>query len=576
MPRRVSDAERYLRDISDGKVVTSAKMRLLAGIMLPRFESGYKQWHFDIDAAERPVKFIERFCKQPTGEIGQPLLLTDYEKCIVETVFGFVDDDGIRQFQEALVIIGRKNGKTTLMAALELYMLMADHEGAPQVYNVASSKDQASLGYGAMLKMARQSPEISKHTHKGIIPDRHADGLMFDRNMGYITPLSAQTKHLDGLDVHCAIIDELSVIVNRDLYDLVKQGMAARKQPLLMCITTNGFVRGGIFDTQYSYASDWLEGKVEDDMFIPFVWELDDRSEWDAGPEVWKKANPGLGVVKKVKFLENLVNKAKQEPDTMPTLLTKDFNIPENAAAAWLRFDEAVNKEKVGIDDIGFDYCIVGVDTSDSVDLTSAQALMMRSGDDRIYVKSMYWIPESVIAERENSGERSSRDDVPYDMWVKRGLMRTIPGNKINNHVVVEWIMELKEQGIYTYAVGVDPWHMDDNILHELELTVGTDRVFLIRQGAKTLSQPMKVLRADYRAKRIVDDDNPVNQWCRMNVSVKVDVNDNIQPVKKLNNPKNRIDGFMAELDAYVTLQKVREDYLAMVKWEPPVSEGNA
>lgn len=467
--------------------------------------------------------------------------------------------------EDHLYLAGRRytaTHNTSLIAAIELYMLMADHEGAPQIYNVASSKDQASLAYGAARKMVAQSKKISKRVRKGTVVERDSDGLICDFNMGYISVLSSQTKHLDGLDVHLGVIDELSAIENRDLYDLVKQGMAARDQPLLLTITTNGFTRNGIFDAQYNYACGWLDGKVKDDRFIAFIYELDSRDEWE-DEKCWKKANPGLGTVKKLAFLRNAVKKAKQDPEYLPTVLTKDFNIPENNAVAWLTFDEAVNEETFEYADMGFRYGICGFDASDTIDLTSAQMLMMRPDDDHIYERSMYWIPEDTIQADIESGNRHERDFVPYQQWISRGLLRTVPGNKIDKRVLLEWLEELKEEDdLYTYAIGFDPWHMDDSTCAELESFVGKERAVKVRQGVITLSQPMKQLKADYAAHRLVDNHNPINEWCRMNVSIKIDTNGNIQPVKKLNNPRFRIDGFAAELDAYVVLNNLYDDYM--------------
>lgn len=563
MAKKKSEAQRYFESILKGKIVSSAKMTRLAEIMVPRFEKGaYKRWHFDQAAANKPVSFIQELCKLPSGKLGAPFDLEPFQIAFIQTVFGWVDDDGNRQFNEVIELIGRKNGKTSLGAAIELYMLVADGEGAPQIYNVASSKDQASLAYGAMLKMMRQSKALSKYLRKGTVPERDSDGVMCDANMGYITVLSSQTRHLDGLDVHFALIDELSAILNRDLYDLVKQGMSARDQPLLMTITTNGFLRGGIFDAQMEYAEKWLENPGVDDHFIAFLYMLDERSEWKV-EKAWPKANPGLGSIKKLDALRGYVKKAKNDNEFLPTVLTKDFNLPENAATSWLTYPEAVNEETFDID--GFDYCIVGFDASDTTDLTAARALMMRSGDPKMYELSMYWIPEDTIREYADSGRRTSRDDVPYDAWIKRGLMRTVPGNKIDKYVVVEWIQELREKGIYTYAVGYDPWHVDDGTLRSLKQCVGESRCYVVRQGAATLSQPMKQIKAEYRDNNIVDNHNPINEWCRMNVSVKADINDNIQPVKKMAQAKNRIDGFIAELCAYTIFCNVKDDYLALI-----------
>lgn len=196
-----------------------------------------------------------------------------FQKARLQAVFGFVDDNDLRKYNEVLVVEGRKNGKTTECAATELDMLVNDGEGAPQIYNVATQREQATLGFNACHKMRNQSPLLRKHIRK-----RAAD-LYCSLNFGYIKALASNTTALDGLDVHMATIDELSAIKNRDLYDLVKQGMGARSQPLLFCISTNGFVRNGIFDAQYQYASDILYGKAVNDRFLPLIYELDDADE---------------------------------------------------------------------------------------------------------------------------------------------------------------------------------------------------------------------------------------------------------------------------------------------------------
>ena len=561
---RVSEAEKYLRDVQSGKVVACKRMKQLADMMLSRFRDGYKKWHFDIEKAERPVQFIEKFCMLPSGKLGEPFVLEPYERAVIEIAFGFVDDDGIRQFQEVLVIWARKQGKTSLGAAIELYMLIADGEGAPQIYNVATSKDQASLAYGACVKMVRQSRELAKAVRKGTVVERDQDGLICDRTMGYITPLTSQTRHLDGLDVHFCLFDELAACTNRDQYDLIKQGMSARRQPMMLQITTNGFERENLFDDQYDYACGILDGAIEDDRMLPFIYELDDRSEW-TDDRSWIKANPGLGTVKSWDYMKDAVNKGMQDPSFLPTLMTKDFNMPESRASAWLTFDEATNDATFDISEMGFRYGIAGFDASDTTDLSAAKMLMMRDGDPNIYVRSMYWIPETVL--EESIRKNRDRDDVPYRQWIARGLMRTYPGNKVDKRVFLDWFQEVEsELGIYTFAVGFDPWHVDDSTLRDLQAFVGERNCHKVRQGAITLSQPMKQLRAEYQAHHVIDDHNPVNEFCRLNIEIRPDVNGNIQPNKKQNNPKFRIDGFIAELCAYTVMTNVMDEYLDIIK----------
>ena len=553
----------YMKAVLSGEIVACQKIVKLCETMLPRVESGtYKCWHYDPKLASKPVRFIERFCCQPEGKMGTHLVLEPFQLFVLEVLFGFVDDNGYRQFQELFWVVGRKNGKTSLSAALGLFMLMKDGEFAPQCYSAATSKDQASLLYGSMLRMKAQSPQLAKRLRKGIIPARDADGIIYDANEGYFTPLSSQTRNLDGLNVHFAAIDEVAAITNRDIYDLIKQATPSRDQPMVVEITTNGFERDNFFDSQYDYASRILAGKATDDTMLPVVYELDDRSEW-TDENKWIKANPGLGPIKKVEALRGYVNKAKQDPSFLPTVLTKDFNLPENKASAWLRFKEAVNEEEFDWREKKFRYCVVGYDASDSIDLTAAQALMMAPGDEHLYEMSMYWIPEEALSKHERSGLRKSRDNVPYRKWVDMGLVRVVPGNKIDHRVIFEWMNELRDDyDVYPFALGYDPWHLTDDSWQDMARSfVGKNRLEPIRFGAKTLSAPMKQIRADYEANRIVDNHNPVNEWNRMNVSVQIDRNDNWLPCKG-KGPQGRIDGFAAELCAYIALQRHRDEYL--------------
>ena len=282
--------EDYFGKILDGKIVACEKMKRVSERLIERYLAP-DEYHFDHSIAKRHTDFIETFCKLPSGDVGQPLKLELFQKARLQALFGFVDDNDLRQHNECLIIEGRKNGKTTETAAVEIDMLVDDKEGSPQIYNIATMLDQAKLGFNAAVKMVRQSPMLSANIRK-----RTAD-LYFDKNFGFIKALASNSNSLDGLDVHCAVIDELAAIKNRDIYDLIKQAMGARRQPLLFCITTNGFVRDGIFDAQYAYASAVLDRTIKDDRFLPFVYELDSVEEWD-NPKMWIKANPGLGTIK--------------------------------------------------------------------------------------------------------------------------------------------------------------------------------------------------------------------------------------------------------------------------------------
>lgn len=252
--------EEYARAVLSGKVVACRRIQQIYTILLNKLlhPEKYEPWVFDESLTKIPIDFIETFCKQAQGKMGTPLKLELFQKAKFQAIFGFMHKETrLRQYNECLTIEGRKNGKSSESAAINLYLLMGDGEGAPEIYNIATMLDQAKIGFEYAYKMVKQSPVLRKHIRK-----RMSD-LYFSHNLGIIKPLASNSNSLDGLNAHGVTIDELSAIKNRDIYDLMKQSMSARQQPLLFCITTNGFVRDSIFDSQYDYACSVLDGKVK-------------------------------------------------------------------------------------------------------------------------------------------------------------------------------------------------------------------------------------------------------------------------------------------------------------------------
>lgn len=557
----MSYLEEYARKVLFGEIVACRRIKQVYGMLLEKLlhPEKYDPWVFDEKLTEKPIDFIETFCKQAQGKMGTPIKLELFQKAKLQAIFGFVHKNtGFRQYNECLTIEGRKNGKSSECAAVNLYLLVGDGEGAPEIYNIATMLDQAKIGFEYAYKMVKQSPMLRKHIRKRI------SDLYFPHNMGIIKPLASNSNSLDGLNAHGVTIDELSAIKNRDIYDLMKQSMSARQQPLLFCITTNGFVRDGIFDAQYDYACAVLDGKVKDDRFLPFIYELDDKDEWDK-EECWIKANPGLGTIKSIQFLRDCVAKARNDPAFKPTVMVKDFNMKENSSSAWLTWDEINNQEEFDFRSMGFRYGVGGFDASETTDLTAAKALCMRPGDDRIYVKSMYWIPEEVLRRMDADGNRRERDNVPYLLWEQQGLLRTTPGNKIDKRCILEWFIELREkEDLYIPWIGYDPWHIEDSLLREFMAEFGPESMIKIRQGVQTLSYPMKSLKGDLAAKKIIFNKSPIDMWNLSNLEIRTDINGNIQPVKGKDN-RRRIDGAMALIDAYVVLMDKMDEYSNLI-----------
>ncbi|GIW49196.1 MAG: hypothetical protein KatS3mg079_672 [Caloramator sp.] len=257
----------YWKEIEQGNIIVSQKVYKVYKRLVDEINSPKGEWIFDEEKANRAIDFIEKFCKQSKGEwIGKPVQLQLFQKAYISALFGYVHKKtGLRRFKETLFLVARKNGKSTLLSGIALYMLIADGEGGAEIYSVATKKDQARIVFTEAVNMVKQSPYLSKHLKK-----RKSD-IYFPLTFSKFEPLSSDSNSLDGLNSHCVIIDELHAIKDRNLYEVMKQSMSARQQPLLVMITTSGTVRECIYDDMYDYACKVADGVVEDDRFFTCI-----------------------------------------------------------------------------------------------------------------------------------------------------------------------------------------------------------------------------------------------------------------------------------------------------------------
>ena len=541
----------YWGKIQSGEIPACKRLKQQYQKLVDELNNPRDPWIFDVEKATEPIEFIETFCKHSKGKwIGRPVVLELFQKAKIQAVYGFVHKDtGFRRCREVFTLVARKNGKSTEKAATGNYMLIGDGEGGSEVYSVATKKDQARIVFAEAVNMTAQSPALSKHVKK-----RKTD-LYFPLTFSKFEPLASDSNSLDGLNVHNAIMDELHAIKDRNLYDVIKQAMSAREQPLLDMITTAGFIRECIFDSTYKYACDVLDGLVEDDRFLAFIYELDDRAEW-TNPTAWVKANPGLGSIKSISELAANVERAKNDPDFLPTVLTKDFNIRNTVSGTWLTFEHIQNPDAFTYGDIQNSYAVGGSDLSSTTDLCCATLLIMKPGSEKKYALQMYFLPADLLE------QRVKEDKIPYDKWAERGLLRLCEGNKVNYSDVTAWYREMVQAyDITPLWIGYDPWN-SQYWVQEMKDNGFTMEV--VRQGAQTLSQPMKEMGADLAAKLINYNANPITMWCLTNTSVKRDENDNIRPIKG-QNQRQRIDGAVSLLIAYTVLFNHYSDYQALI-----------
>ena len=531
--------DEYLDAIRSGKCIVGKRIRRQYEKLSREIHEPTGGYVFDEKRALRPIQFIERFCRHSKGEwAGKPVKLELFQKAFISALFGFVDSETReRKYRETMLYVARKNGKSTLLSGIALYCLIADGEAGAEVYSAASKKDQAKLVYNEALNMVKQSSELAAITKK-----RKSD-LYFSLSFSKMQPLGRNSDTLDGLNASLVIIDELHSIKDRNTYEVLKQSQSARRQPLLVSITTAGTVRECIFDDLYKYACDVCDGTVLDEHFLPILYELDDKAEW-RDPSKWEKANPSLGHIKKLDDLISKVERAKQSPRDLTGVLVKDFNVIQTVNTAWLTYDDINNEETFELERFKGYYCVGGVDLSHVGDLTAATLLLL-DRDEKRYVVQMYWLP------KEHFEKRVHEEKIPYDKWYEAGLLRLCEGNQINYSDVTKWFLEMVEKYELTPAwVYYDPYSAAYWVQEMQSAGFNLVKCF---QGVKTLSLPMQKLGADLQAKKINYGNNVLLKWCITNTGIKTDVNGNIQPVKA-QSPKYRIDGLASLLDAYVGL----------------------
>ena len=564
----------YYKKITDGDIKVSRKVRivyekLVKDIDNPKEIQIYDEindeyenhrYIFDESKANRPIEFIEKFCKHSKGRkfAGKPVKLELWQKAFISAIYGFVDEEtGFRKYRKALLFIARKNGKSTLAAALGLYMLTSDGEAGAECYSIATKKDQAKIVWKEAKRMVKKSPVLLKRVRPLVAE------LYYEKQEAVFLPLSSDSNSLDGLNAYYVSADEVQAMKDKNLIDVTYDSMSSREQALFLETSTMGTVRESVFDDEYEYAKNIINGYTDknsefvDETLLPVIYELDKKEEW-LDEKCWIKANPGLGTIKQIKELRDKVSKAKIKPNEQKNLLCKDFNLRETSVSSWLTYDELNNEETFNLAKMKVKYGIGGTDLSSTTDLTAAKVLFMLPNNPKIYVLQQYWLPEDLLE------QKIKEDKIPYDKWLEKGLLRLVPGNKIHPREVTKWFLEIRDEyGIYLPWIGYDAWSAEYWV-EEMSGYFGKEAMIDIHQGKRTLSLPMQNLGADLKSKLIIYNNNPIDKWCLSNTNIDTDKNGNIQPDKGRNR-RLRIDGTSALLDAYTVLELKKNDYLNMI-----------
>lgn len=548
----------YWNLIESGQEVVSKKIYYTYQKLAKDVVATDTEYYYSSKRANHAIEFVENYCKHSKGEMGgKPVLLELWQKAFMAATFGFIDIEGNRKYHRCILIIAKKNGKSLLASAIGLYLQIADNEPGAEVYAVATKKDQSKIIWSEAKRMVKKSPALRKRI-KCLVGELNSES-----NDSVFKPLASDSDSLDGLNVHGVLADELQQWKNgKALYDIMFDGMIARRQPLFLITTTAGTIRQDIYDTIYAECERIINGYIgldtyKDDRTICFIYELDNRKEWK-DPKCWKKANPNLGVSFKYSYLEEKVNLAKQNEKLLKNLLCKHFDMPETGSESWLTYEQLNNKLTYDLKSLKAKYGIFGLDLASTTDLTCATVIFRVANDPVLYVKQMYWLPADKL------DKKIIQDKVPYDDWVREGYLRLSEGNKVNYKDVTKWLLEVQnEDGIYLYKGGYDR-ALSTYIVDEIEQTFGKNIAKSVAQGGYTFNIPMRTFSADLEKGLINYNANPITLWNLANASVTIDSNNNMYLCKTHDETK-RIDGVAALLDAYIVYLDEFNNYIAMI-----------
>ena len=498
---------------------------------------------FDEDAADRVVDFFSMLRHHKGEWAGQEFVLADWQRDdIIRPLFGWKRADGTRRFRYAYIEVPRKCGKSTMGAAVGLYLLVADGEQGGEVYSAATKRDQARIVWGDAEAMVRSSPALGRYCKT------NRNNINVPRTGSRFEPLGADSNTLDGLNPHGAIMDELHAHRDRRVWDVMTTAMGARRQPLTMSITTAGVYRPeSIGWEQHNLAVQVLEGAIENDNMFAYIAAADPDDDWK-DPAVWAKANPNLGISLKESYLAEQCERAQQSPSFLNTFLRLHLNIWTSQVNRWIGMDDwsACDTESAPEDLLG-KACFGGLDLASTTDI-AALALVFPDVDGTCDVLMRFWVPEDRIV------ERSVRDNVPYDAWQRDGWLTATPGNVIDFEVIRRDINRLAED-YDIQEIAFDRWGAT-------QITTQLDgdglTVIPMGQGFASMSAPSKELETQVMGHKLAHGGNPVLRWMASNAAIEEDAAGNIKPAK--NKSTEKIDGIVALIMALDRSMRHRED----------------
>jgi phage terminase large subunit-like protein len=548
--------EEYRDKAKKGEIIVGREM--MTGLDKYYEELSDERYYYDTSDYELRSEFMENFIKLTKSPFyGKPMQLMLWQKAFLETLYSFKrKDTGLRRFKKAILLIARKNTKSETCNAIGDCELMLGNSGSDIVCS-SNDDNQANILFDGMNTMREMFDPKGEITHKN---------LQFIKNKlngSKIFKLSDRTRNKEGRNIDFAIVDEVHEMKDNIIVKSIETSQSTKDEPLLILITTEGFVYDGYLDKELKYARQVLNGEIEDDTYLVWLYTQDSEQEVWQDEKSWYKSNPTLGIVKKWDYLRDQLNKARYSTEDRAFVLAKDFNIKQNATQMWLMdSDYTYIQEESQLADFKNRYCFGAVDLSQTTDLSNAKILLMRPNDNKKYIFSKYFIPQSKLQDS-NDKEAGAK----YEEWARDGLCEIHEGNAIDLAKIAEWFKSLyTDYGIMVYKLGYDQRFAKDFLETMKNYGYGYNKgetCEMINQSKYVMSVPMKMVEADLKS-QLIHGLNDMDKWCLSNTSFEIDGQQNIMPIKVT--ASKRIDGAVTLIILYAIFMRYRNDYMKSLK----------
>lgn len=546
--------EEYYRKCKSGEILIGQELMMELERLM--FDMNSPQYIYDTKDADIRIHFMEnciRLTKSPF--YGKPMILMDWQKAFISAVYSFkMVETGFDRFKKVILLIARKNTKSETCSALELSELILGPDGADIVCS-SNDDNQANILYEAIDTMRQMIDPNSKDTW------RNQRGIRNLINGSKIFKLSDRTRNKEGRNIDFAVIDEVHEMQDNVILKSIEQSQSLKDNPKLIIITTEGFVNDGVLDQLLIDSRKIINGEddgIAAERTLPWLYTQDSEAEVWQDERTWVKSNPSLGIVKKWDYLREQIDLARRNKADRMFVLSKDFNFKQSNAQAWLLPEDYTYPATYNLEEFRGSICLGAVDLAETTDLTNAKILLMKPGDKTKYIHSHYFIPESKL---QNSDDASTGAE--YLEWARQGYITICEGNEVDLTVVADWFFKLyQEYEIRLMMCGYDQRFAKTWLSRMDEYGFECEMVY---QNRFVMSQPMKLVEADLKARLINYNENPVDAWCYGNTSMEIDSLGNVMAVKINNQQSRRIDGAVTNIILYEVWRRYKQQFLNRV-----------